>query len=244
VTHSTSTLEIGTSLRPSIRAASPTEESSHLSISSSANKAATMWTGRQLNPHRAAAVATYSGDSFLDIGCGNGQYVLHFKDKFETAGVDIQEYPQWAEAPKKFQVGDAARLPYDDASVDTILSFETLEHVPNPKAVLEEFHRVCRKNIIFSVPNCEVPSSLAASRLTFFHYTDRSHVNFFTRDSLTEMLVETGFRPQDVGLINACPTQPFLNELLALPSFLTRLVGKFAKKDVFRMTILAVASKG
>jgi ubiquinone/menaquinone biosynthesis C-methylase UbiE len=231
------------SLRPDSGIIIDPPQSSHLSTSSSSNRAATAWTERQLNPHRAAAVAKYSGRSFLDVGCGNGRYVLHFNDQFETAGIDIQSYPQWDEVPEKFQVADAAVLPFEDASFDTVVSFETLEHVPDPEAVLSEFHRICRKNIIFSVPNCELPSSLEASRLTFFHYTDRSHVNFFTRDTLAAALRRTGFEPQNIALINACPTQPLLKELFRLPSFLTRVIGKLAKQDAFHMTILAVADK-
>lgn len=178
------------------------------------------------------------------MGCGNGRYVLHFDDRFDTAGIDIQQYPQWDEAPEKFHVADAADLPFEDCSFDTVISFETLEHVPDAEAVFRELHRVCRRNIIFSVPNCELPSSLEASRLTFFHYTDRSHVHFFTRDSLAATLQKTGFKPQNIALINACPTQPLLNELFQLPALLKRLIGKLAKKDAFQMTILAVATKG
>ncbi|MEO2033957.1 MAG: class I SAM-dependent methyltransferase, partial [Planctomycetaceae bacterium] len=133
--------------------------------------------------------------------------------------------------------------PFDDGSFDTIVSFETLEHVPDPEAVLREFHRVCRKNVILSVPNCQLPKSLEASRLAFFHYTDRSHVSFFTCDSLTRLLRQTGFEAPSTELINACPTLPLLNEVLRLPPFLTRLVGKLAKKDAFQMTILSVANK-
>ena len=207
------------------------------------NTAADAWVDRQLNPDRAAAISEYAGASFLDVGCGNGRYVLHFDSAFDTAGADIQEYPQWNESPDQFRIADATDLPFPDSSFDTVVSFETLEHVPDPEAALREFHRVCRDNIIFSVPNCELPASLEASRLTFFHYTDRSHVNFFTRDSLAAALHRTGFEPQKIELINACPVQPLLNELLRLPAALTRIVGRLARKDAFPMTILAVASR-
>jgi ubiquinone/menaquinone biosynthesis C-methylase UbiE len=37
---------------------------------------------------------------------------------------------------------DAQRLPLRDGSIDTLISCETLEHLPNPKAALSEFARV------------------------------------------------------------------------------------------------------
>ncbi|WP_197422860.1 methyltransferase domain-containing protein [Burkholderia sp. ABCPW 14] len=49
---------------------------------------------------------------------------------------------------------DALRR-FEDASVDVVVSFETLEHVAQPAALLEAFHRVLRPGgrIIVSVPN-------------------------------------------------------------------------------------------
>jgi len=236
-------LETGKSLPPSTANIVPPSRSSDLSTSSDANKAATAWVDRQLNPSRAAAITQHAGHSFLDVGCGNGRYVLKFSEDHETSGIDIQSYPQWDESPGQFQVADAADLPFEDGSIETIVSFETLEHVPSPESVLREFHRVCRKNIIFSVPNCELPPGLEGSRLAFYHYTDRSHVNFFTRDSLETMLQETGFDPQEIKLINTCPTQPLLTELFGLSPFLARLLNRLVRKNAFQMTILAVANR-
>ena len=243
MTHSFSTLVTGKSLQPSACDVSFQMQSPHLSTASSANQTATAWVDRQMNPHRAAAIVQHSGHSFLDVGCGNGRYVMHFDSNHRTAGIDIQRYPQWDEAPRQFQVADAASLPFEDGCFETIVSFEMLEHVPDPASVLQEFHRVCQKNIILSVPNCEMPLSLEASRLTFFHYTDRSHVNFFTRQLLAALLQQTGFEPQDLRLVNTCQTHPLLNDILRLPAFLTRLIATRVKKDALQMTILAVAGK-
>ena len=55
-----------------------------------------------------------------------------------------------------FAAQDATRLPQlADASVDVVVSFETLEHLPNPEALLREFSRVLKPGGVFigSVPN-------------------------------------------------------------------------------------------
>ncbi len=50
---------------------------------------------------------------------------------------------------------DAARLPIADHSVDTVLSLELLEHVPQPHAVVEELGRILKPGgtVIVSVPS-------------------------------------------------------------------------------------------
>lgn len=244
MTHSSSMLATGKSLPPDLATGSLLESSSSaLSISSDDNAAARAWTERQLNPYRCSAIEQHAGESFLDVGCGNGQYVYRFAENYQTAGLDIQSYPSWTDSADKFRVGDAAALPYEEGSFDTVVSFETLEHVPDPDAVLREFHRVCRRNIIFSVPNCESPPELEASRLTYFHYTDQSHVNFFTRESLRERVEKNGFRVTEIGLINPCPTRPLLAALFGFPQVVTRLLNRLVRRDAFQMTILVVAEK-
>jgi SAM-dependent methyltransferase len=46
-------------------------------------------------------------------------------------------------------------LALPDACVDIIVSFETIEHVPDDRALIEEFHRVLRPDgqLIVSTPN-------------------------------------------------------------------------------------------
>ncbi len=56
----------------------------------------------------------------------------------------------------EFHAGDATRIAaLPDASVDLVVSFETLEHMPNPEALLREFNRVLRPQGLWigSVPN-------------------------------------------------------------------------------------------
>lgn len=243
MTHSSLTLANGKSLPPDAAATSLLESASSLSISSEDNAAARAWADRRLNPYRRRAIEQHAGESFLDVGCGNGQYVFRLADQYQSAGLDIQSYPSWEQSPEQFRIGDATALPYDSESFDTVISFETLEHVPDPDAALREFHRVCRRNIIFSVPNCELPPELAASRLTYFHYTDQSHVNFFTRESLRETVEANGFHVKDIRLINPCPTRPLLTALFGLPKRLTGLLNRFVRQDVLQMTILVVAEK-
>lgn len=93
----------------------------------------------------------------LDLGCGLGGKTHRLTEEGDPAttvvALDIDfEHVQGAAAyhrhvgtdviPKL--CGDAARLPFADASFDHILTADTLEHFPEPRAVLREMRRCVR----------------------------------------------------------------------------------------------------
>ena len=87
----------------------------------------------------------------LDFGCGDGQlsHFLMAKAPRSMTGVDlnsdaIERASQEAVPHLSFLVGDADRIPCDDASMDTILAFDCMEHVMQPGEILREWHRVLR----------------------------------------------------------------------------------------------------
>ena len=153
------------------------------------------WSARGVNPERLAAIKKVLGASFLDVGCGNGCYVLKLADEIDAQGIDIDEYSSWSMQPERFQVADAADLPFQDGRFDTVACFEVIEHVPDPVKVLKELARVARRYVIVSVPNCEVPDSLRKG--DYKHYLTR-HASLIYR-SLVQRNALTG-----TGANNPC----------------------------------------
>ena len=100
----------------------------------------------------------------LDCACGTGYGVRLIREKGRAAfviGVDV-DHKAIEYARKEHQVDftificcSGARLALPDACVDIVTSFETIEHVPDDMALLEEFHRVLKPNgiLIISTPN-------------------------------------------------------------------------------------------
>lgn len=109
-----------------------------------------------------------SGDRVLDAACGLGygaRVIQHNTRASQVVGVDGSEYAV-DYARKSFSDGQrrieyrVGMLPealssFEDGSFDVITSFETLEHVPDPVAVLREFHRLLAPGgrMLVSVPN-------------------------------------------------------------------------------------------
>jgi SAM-dependent methyltransferase len=76
-----------------------------------------------------------------------------------------------AETPASPQVvGDAMRLPFMSASMDTVLATEVMEHLPDPDAFLHEIARVLRPGgcVLLSVPFIE---PLHEQPRDFFRFT-------------------------------------------------------------------------
>jgi len=144
----------------------------------------------------------------LDVGCGTGQslrWVRAHRDCSWTEGIEIHSSSaqRAATVADRVQFGDAEEivenLPPD--SFDTVLCLDALEHMRNPWALVTGLRRVMTRDarLLVSVPNVRhlrviVPLVLKGS----FQYTesgllDRTHLRFFTRASLLELLKQGGF---------------------------------------------------
>ncbi|MGE5702266.1 MAG: class I SAM-dependent methyltransferase [Clostridia bacterium] len=98
----------------------------------------------------------FTDKSVLDIGCGGGGktcYYATFRPK-QIIGIDI--VPHYAEEGNafarekgldsiaRFMTGDASQMPFEDASFDTIIMNDAMEHVDQPEKTLAECFRVLK----------------------------------------------------------------------------------------------------
>lgn len=86
----------------------------------------------------------------LEVGVGTGSNVLHVPADADVTGIDVSP-AMLAEATRRLgAVGrsatlleaDAAALPFDDASFDTVVCALTLCSIPDPARAIREMHRV------------------------------------------------------------------------------------------------------
>lgn len=204
------------------------------------------YAGRGINSYRLRALREHGGDSILDVGCGSGAYVLNLADERRIEGVDAASFDAWSERPALFKVASATNLPHADASFDTVCSFETLEHLPDPDRALGEFFRVCRKNIIVSVPNCRITEGMRQSNLLYSHWGDPTHCNFYDMESIKDVVVRAGFEVDRACYINPINVGPFVLETLGLSGVALRAGSRLLKRfggGKHHITILLVGRK-
>src|SRR5690606_12961820 len=95
------------------------------------------------------------GERLLEIGCGVGAVLGVLGETFpglDLSGIDLvpsQIDSARAELASRglsadLRVGDAAALPFDDASFDHVYGVWVLEHVRDPRPLLREALRVLR----------------------------------------------------------------------------------------------------
>lgn len=89
----------------------------------------------------------------LDLGCGIG-HSYHLLEPRETVGVDISADALEGQE-RETVVADMRRLPFEEGEFASVLSVQSLEHVPDPERVLAEVARVLAPDgvAIFVTPN-------------------------------------------------------------------------------------------
>jgi SAM-dependent methyltransferase len=89
----------------------------------------------------------------LDLGCGVG-HSFHELDPRQTVGVDLDP-DVLAGQDRETVAADMRELPFADGSFASVLSVQSLEHVPDPHRVAAEAARVVEPGgvVVFITPN-------------------------------------------------------------------------------------------
>jgi 2-polyprenyl-3-methyl-5-hydroxy-6-metoxy-1,4-benzoquinol methylase len=135
----------------------------HLGVASSDSKADAPWHRllfRYLDPSRDIA-----GRTVLEIGCGRGELAHHLTAlpqlprsyaaaDFSCAALVLARR-RTAHARVGWAAADMQQMPLRSAAFDTVISCETIEHLPDPVAALREVTRVLKPGgrLFLTTPN-------------------------------------------------------------------------------------------
>ena len=121
------------------------------------------WIRRRHYAYRCRAVrhACAKGGRLLDVGCGTGGFLKELcrDSKWQAVGVDISERALETARQQGLtvQCGELDSLHLPAASFDVVTLWEVIEHVPNPRGMLLEIHRLLKPAgvLLMSTPNSE-----------------------------------------------------------------------------------------
>lgn len=130
----------------------------------------------------------------VDLGCGKAPYKDIILDKAEEyIGVDWQNSMHDQSAVDVF-ADLSKRLPFDDAYADTVVSFEVLEHLPEPDFFLSECNRVLKTTgvLFLTVP---FMWHVHEEPYDYFRYTRYGLQYLLEKNGFSEVIIEekTGF---------------------------------------------------
>jgi SAM-dependent methyltransferase len=138
------------------------------------------------------------GGRALDIGCGNGHYLLFLKAMgWKTAGFDISDNVSAAvtEAGIPIYTGSIEGLPPHAGAFDLITLWHALEHFHDPLGDLRTIRRLLADGgrLLIEVPNSDAITA-RVFRNDWFQWDLPRHLSHFTPKSLARLLGEAGFR--------------------------------------------------
>ena len=127
-------------------------------------------------------------DPMLDVGCSGGVFLKALRGLSSDAfgldsNPDALRRCDWA----RTTAGDAARLPYADASFALVSAIDVIEHVENDAQAVGEFHRVLRRDgwLLLCVP--------AFQALFGTHDELFGHLRRYRRRPLRRLIEDAGF---------------------------------------------------
>ncbi len=178
------------------------------------------------------------GDRVLDAACGSGYGTAILAEATDKiTGVDVSEHAinfakkNFQKESAEFLLADLSKkTPFADETFDRIVSFETIEHLPNPEGLLKEFQRILKPGgmLIVSTPDKNLVQKVDPN--------SKFHVHEFTKGEFVSALNKLFFIEEMFGKI---PYQE-LSLSQKLTKFMIRCV---IFVDVFRLRRRLIPSR-
>jgi len=142
-------------------------------------------------------LAACPGGRLLDVGCGNGDFLLRAKSLgWMVEGVDFDPaaVARAREGGLQVYLGTLHDQRLASDSYDAIVMSHVIEHVPEPLQLLRECHRILkpRGRLVALTPNIE---SVAHRRFreNWFYFDTPRHLQIFNASGLGRLAHEAGF---------------------------------------------------
>ena len=179
------------------------------------------------------------GNSVLDVGCGKAGFLSLIKNDYEIAGTEVNEeridYCNQVLGQDVITLGNLdGELAFGDASFDTVVCLEVLEHLEDPGKAFRELVRVSRKRVIATVPFNEGPQWFLC--LHCARYTPESgHLHTFNRENV-KSIIPADATTARIGLIcnDGLISFPGLRSVFRLPTPISSAIDSILNRVIPR----------
>lgn len=202
--------------------------------------------------HAAAIRMVGHGRRVLEVGCSVGHVTEHLvANGNDVVGIEID--PAAAEEARRFattvHVADLDRRPLDeivDGTFDVVVFGDVLEHLRDPSSALDAAVRLLADDgrVVVSIPNvghADLRLMVLEGRWEYQEHglLDETHLRFFTREGLRELLGRSGLVANQVERV-LCPM--FASNLPLTPDLYGEPVHRFVLSDPEALTFQFIVS--
>jgi SAM-dependent methyltransferase len=151
-------------------------------------------------------IETYhlEGKKFLEVGCGQGEF-LKVLEEFPVEASGIEHDAGLVELAKKQGLHvmqgftETEDTVFEGGLYDVFLSFNFLEHQPEPNTMLQAIYRNLEDDAMGLIT---VPSFEYIMDHSSYYELIRDHIAYYTFDTLTSLLERNGFEVLECEVIN------------------------------------------
>jgi ubiquinone/menaquinone biosynthesis C-methylase UbiE len=139
-------------------------------------------------------VAPRAGERVLDIGCGTGDHLQLFREKWcQVTGVDCSEEMLEISRRKlgnhaELKLGQAEGLPFSDDEFDIVTMINALEITVNPRQAIAEAIRICRGRVFIGFLNKYSFVGTKQRLKEIFGFPLSEKIRFFSIDEIKAMV--------------------------------------------------------
>jgi ubiquinone/menaquinone biosynthesis C-methylase UbiE len=148
-----------------------------------------------------SALPSAAPSTVLEIGVGEAQGSRRVVARYPDAvvvGLDLPDselVDAWDVLGGRGVFGDAATLPFPDATFDLVLAIEVLEHLPDPRRALRELARVARPGctVLLTVPSEPLWRGLNLLRAKYVRHLGNTpgHIQHWSPKAFERLVGET-----------------------------------------------------
>lgn len=139
----------------------------------------------------------------LEVGCAYGFFLEQAQGSFDSLGIDVNEPAIAAAQALGVNARFADFLAQTPAGpFDVVCIWDTIEHLLDPRAYLERAHDVLNDDGWLFLTTGDIGSAVARLRGAKWRMIHPpSHLNYFSRATMTTLLEQTGFQVTDIRSI-------------------------------------------
>jgi 2-polyprenyl-3-methyl-5-hydroxy-6-metoxy-1,4-benzoquinol methylase/glycosyltransferase involved in cell wall biosynthesis len=207
--------------------------------------------------HAAVLRLVGTGKRVLELGCASG-YMSRILRERNCSVVGVELDPLAAEKAEtccdRVVNGDLDHIDFsselESERFDVVVAADVLEHLKDPVSVLRNLRCVLQPEgyLVMSVPNVAHLSVRLALLSGDFQYgetglLDRTHLRFFTRQSIETLLDDAGFTMGHLQRIHCMPSDPAAFEVrydpAALPAEIVEALSRDPDASTYQFVLVA-----